>query len=490
MAPRRPARRARADLDTLNENNAIYTTHELPEMNVTCTHCGALRFKSETDKFCCGKGKTRIPPWPNLPPALHSLFTENAHFKRNIRRYNQYFSFVSNGLKLDRDLANMREGVYSYRVHGELYHLMGSLLPQDDNAPTFSQIYMYDPDFQVERRQQLMGPTVDPDILRTITDLLHQHNPFVRLYQQARHTRANEYRIAFRAEGVDMRRYNAPQVSEVGAILVDNEEGGHRDIVVRRHDASLFRISETHPSCEPLSYPLLKPFGTPGWTERLTSHTGSRQVTMRQAAVYHLMVRDVNLNQNPLHISGRLFQQWCVEKFCSWEQQNLRYLRHHQQEIRAERYSVVADAVNHPGLPPGQTLGRAIILPATFTGSPRAMRKRYHDSMAIVRKKGKADLFITITCNPTWPEISRNLLRPDAPCMVDGVCRKTFPKILWKKLTRTLRGFQSTGAVTMVLCAQSDASDSTIVGSFHIRHTFFSSMVVTPMSRFVLPSNS
>ncbi len=30
--------------------------------------------------------------------------------------------------------------------------------------------------------------------------------------------------------------------------------------------------------------------------------------------------------------------------------------------------------------------------------------------MAIVRVKGKADYFITMTCNPKWPEISRELL--------------------------------------------------------------------------------
>ena len=31
--------------------------------------------------------------------------------------------------------------------------------------------------------------------------------------------------------------------------------------------------------------------------------------------------------------------------------------------------------------------------------------------MAIVRKYGKPDLFITFTCNPRWPEIQQNLAR-------------------------------------------------------------------------------
>ena len=38
------------------------------------------------------------------------------------------------------------------------------------------------------------------------------------------------------------------------------------------------------------------------------------------------------------------------------------------------------------------------------------MHKLYQDEMAIVRVFGKSDLFITITCNPNWPEIKNALL--------------------------------------------------------------------------------
>ena len=40
------------------------------------------------------------------------------------------------------------------------------------------------------------------------------------------------------------------------------------------------------------------------------------------------------------------------------------------------------------------------------------MCQLYQDAMAIVRKKGKSDLFIRFTCNSKWPEISKALL-PD-----------------------------------------------------------------------------
>jgi hypothetical protein len=53
--------------------------------------------------------------------------------------------------------------------------------------------------------------------------------------------------------------------------------------------------------------------------------------------------------------------------------------------------------------------GRMVVLPATFAGSPRHMNQLYQDSMALVKKFGKLNLFITMTCNPNWPEILHEL---------------------------------------------------------------------------------
>lgn len=50
-------------------------------------------------------------------------------------------------------------------------------------------------------------------------------------------------------------------------------------------------------------------------------------------------------------------------------------------------------------------VGRRIVLPTSFIGGPRDMRRRYLDSMALVHKYGKPDIFLTVTCNPNWPEI-------------------------------------------------------------------------------------
>ena len=43
------------------------------------------------------------------------------------------------------------------------------------------------------------------------------------------------------------------------------------------------------------------------------------------------------------------------------------------------------------------------------------MHELYNDAMAIVRRYGKPDLFITFTCNPKWPEILDSLLSNQTP---------------------------------------------------------------------------
>ena len=54
-------------------------------------------------------------------------------------------------------------------------------------------------------------------------------------------------------------------------------------------------------------------------------------------------------------------------------------------------------------------IGKMLILPSNFTGSQRFLKQNYMDSMSIVNRSGKPDLFLTMTCSPHWKEISENL---------------------------------------------------------------------------------
>lgn len=82
--------------------------------------------------------------------------------------------------------------------------------------------------------------------------------------------------------------------------------------------------------------------------------------------------------------------------------------------IRADLYQGLVDSVV-AGETRACMTGKRIVLPSKFIGGPRDMRRRYLDAMALVQRFGKPDLFITMTCNPQWEEITRELEPGQSP---------------------------------------------------------------------------
>lgn len=57
------------------------------------------------------------------------------------------------------------------------------------------------------------------------------------------------------------------------------------------------------------------------------------------------------------------------------------------------------------------------------------MQQHYQDAMAIMRKKGRPDLFITITCNPKWKEmkiIFKNFPQNSTPNDIPNISVRLF----------------------------------------------------------------
>ena len=66
------------------------------------------------------------------------------------------------------------------------------------------------------------------------------------------------------------------------------------------------------------------------------------------------------------------------------------------------------DAIDNVGNNPND-IGRLFILPGSIFGTPRYYHGLLMDAMARVTNYGKPHNFITMTCNPQWPEIVDNL---------------------------------------------------------------------------------
>lgn len=121
--------------------------------------------------------------------------------------------------------------------------------------------------------------------------------------------------------------------------------------------------------------------------------------------------------------SRRLMQQYAVDMFAKIEGSRLDWIRQNQRTIRAEKYSGLIDANGQDDL---QNAGRRIILPPTVLGSPRFYNEKFQDAMAIVRKYGKPDLFLTFTCNPKWQEIQDALHEGESYTDRPDLCARVF----------------------------------------------------------------
>ena len=422
------------------------TRHDLGSMDVTCSHCGALHWLSErrVDSSkqhpvfgtCCNSGKVMLATLRDPPPALRALFVaqdaQAIEFQSNIREYNSALSFTSLGVKPDRTMLLRGGGPYVFRLHGVLYHLSGSLLPEPGNVPIYSQLYIHDARTALRHRMK-NNPSLRADTMQALQTLLNVHHRYAAIYKQAReilaeYPDADNASIRLRVDpSRDKRRYNLPTVDEVAIIIPgDGEQATDgRDIILRNHQNSLQRVSDGHSAYDCLRYVLLFPYGEHGW--HYDSHSlssTSHKVSQSRYYAYRLHSR---LNEfSTILRGGRLFQEFLVDKFAGIDQNRLRYLRTNQDRIRATLYSGLEDTVNAADESVDlNQLGRRVILPSSYIGGTRHMHQRFQDAMAIVRYFRKVDLFVTVTVNPKSPEIQRELLlgqaAPDRPDLVARV---------------------------------------------------------------------
>ncbi|XP_074323708.1 uncharacterized protein LOC141660618 [Apium graveolens] len=129
-------------------------------------------------------------------------------------------------------------------------------------------------------------------------------------------------------------------------------------------------------------------------------------ITMREFYNYKLMIR-LSEGLTP-DLGGRLWQQYVVDAFTAIEQYILGWIRDHQTTIRSDLCHNIRDAMQKGDRNPSN-IGKAIILPASFTGNKRYMTQYFKDSLVICQTLRHPSLFLTMTTNTKWPKIQRML---------------------------------------------------------------------------------
>ncbi|XP_053571517.1 uncharacterized protein LOC128661269 [Bombina bombina] len=433
-----------------NEDNV--QMHTCGQLNVFCKFCMAKHFPEEqpSDKLfnkCCNKGKITLPHI-QISPLIQQLMTghhtHSKNFMQNIRSINSALAFASMGANIAPPPGY---GPYCFRINGQIYHRSGSLHPENDDQRKFAQLYILSPEEAADQRAALKENSgCHIELLRELSSYMSQYNPFAKackmLYeveQECIHEaslngvqNSKVSMVILQDRTSDYRRYNVQRVNEV-AVIFQNSDGEpplERDLLIHCRSTDQTkkteRISVLDPNLEPLLYPLLFPYGDQSWgsnialnyrptsisdvQRRVTTNPRIRVSQMKYYS-YRISIRD---QFNPFLSAGKLTQQYFVDAYVKTEANRLNYIRQNQSNLRIEKYTGLMDYIQSEAAAQGLMPGKAVILPSSFQGSPRNMAQNYHDAMAIVRKYGKPDYFITMTCNPKWPEILDNLLEGQA----------------------------------------------------------------------------
>jgi hypothetical protein len=180
-----------------------------------------------------------------------------------------------------------------------------------------------------------------------------------------------------------------------------------------------------------------------GRSDGIDIEAGTSNQRVYQSAAQHYAYRIMQRADDNIILKGRkLFQQFICDMYIKIESIRMQYFRSNQDKLRAEEYDVYKEAINSGTTPSG--IGKPIILPSSFTGGPRSQSQLYQDNMALVRKYGKPDLFITMTANPQWKEIQNSLLpnqkSEDRPDIVSRVFWLKFKELRKKIINDRLFG--------------------------------------------------
>ncbi|GFY21603.1 helitron_like_N domain-containing protein [Trichonephila clavipes] len=122
-------------------------------MDKECQHCHAFKYKGESACLCCASGKVSLPPLNPPPEPLKTLLagatSQSKLFLHKIRKFNSCFQMTSFGaakIVHNEDGHNFES---TFKIQGQVYHQIGSVLSMPDADPKFLQIY-----FMCDEEQQ------------------------------------------------------------------------------------------------------------------------------------------------------------------------------------------------------------------------------------------------------------------------------------------------------------------------------------------------
>ncbi|XP_074318412.1 uncharacterized protein LOC141655221 [Silene latifolia] len=282
------------------------------------------------------------------------------------------------------------------------------------------------------------GIQFDDGLMKDLKQMVDRYNVLAKSFRMARDRlyqgADGEVRLRLiSARNTDGRAYNLPTVSEVAALIVGDMEN---TLIV----GTLWLRNAL--------YPILFPRGEDGHRLGIphsqhsiassSSNENTRdKLTLREWFAFRIQDRSSAKEYPTILMGGKLFQQFVADGYTMIESDRLKYIRFNQPKLRSENFKNLEN-VSAIGQTNPSSAGVRFIVPSSLLGSKGYMRETYQDTMTICRWCGYPNLFITFTCNPKWPEITRFVKRGLRPEDRPDILTRVF-KLKLDELMRDLK---------------------------------------------------
>ena len=329
---------------------------------------------------------------------------------------------------------------HNCKMAGKTYHRVGAGGGVPDHLVGAANWYMTGGD---ERVEEAVRRGFGRDEMLVVKRVLHRINPLARFLQRyganvrggtadntrflhIKHTPGQSERpeIAIMVNANDYRDFNKRRT----VVFFANGAGFSREERARLGLGESDAIQDNHPYFvhvqhslwEAMQFPLLFPHGVGGWHgPDLVPQAegddgppvvvpGSRYCSKKLAGIegsgcpmtLRNYCRQMVLCEPRLKVLSSLAGEYLVDAYSRVEEITFNHIRFSPTIQRATHQQMCSGT-------DGRAVGRRIRLPPRFPGGPTDLKLKTQDGLALVRHFGKPTWFITVTCNPEWPEITR-----------------------------------------------------------------------------------
>ena len=417
---------------------------------------GSDQYKGERSGSCCQRGKTpsklqEIFPefFHSVPFELQSLYFSNVDFQRNARRLNYLFNFSVLGAGHGHGFADKHlRGVRNVSLYGRTYT---RLLPLNDDYQKNPLLwYLIDPD---DRRKEAFGSGTriqDRAMYKTFESYMQNQNPISQAFQKIPVDQFKTANVILRHNRLN---------NEVAAIMQDDIANvDPRELIIHKKGSSKpITVSPLCSEYEPLRYAVLFPGMNRGWGTDLRDAGVTQRMYYQYLFHYRFHIRpnskevnddrrlmklfDIDTSDAPhdtppfieehFTFMGRLGNEYMVDMYSRMVDERIQYWRKDRVQAQMASYREYdQDPTDHDGVK------KRVYMPANQYGSKRRARKNVNDGIELCNQFGKPDFFITLTANPLWADIQRQLhpgqTWADRPDVVNRIFKARLEKLLEK----------------------------------------------------------